>query len=71
MINVNYVWLDDELPDYIIVMVANKKPKARMTEDLSLFLGDNTAKFTDWYLIFEKYFESKLGCMLYMMYLLC
>ncbi len=39
---------DDELPDYIMVMVANKKSKAHMTEDLNLFLGNNTDKFTTW-----------------------
>ncbi|CAD5118715.1 DgyrCDS7396 [Dimorphilus gyrociliatus] len=41
-------YVDDELPDYIMVMVANKKTKLQMTEDLNLFLGDNTEKFTDW-----------------------
>lgn len=40
--------LDDELPDYIMVMVANKKSQASMTEDLSLFLGNNTDNFTAW-----------------------
>lgn len=41
-------YVDDELPDYIMVMVANKKTKLQMTEDLNLFLGDNTEKFTEW-----------------------
>ena len=40
---------DDELPDYIMVMVANKKTQDQMTEDLNLFLGTNTEKFTAWY----------------------
>jgi hypothetical protein len=31
--------VDDELPDYIMVMVANKKTKEQMSTDLSLFLG--------------------------------
>jgi len=39
---------DDELPDYIMVMVANKKTCSQMTDDLSLFLGNNTTKFTAW-----------------------
>lgn len=41
-------YVDDELPDYIMVMVANKKTESQMTEDLSLFLGHNTDKFTSW-----------------------
>lgn len=40
---------DEELPDYIMVMVANKKNSAQMADDLSLFLGTNTTKFTTWY----------------------
>ncbi|XP_025935323.1 zinc finger CCCH domain-containing protein 14 isoform X6 [Apteryx rowi] len=39
---------DEELPDYIMVMVANKKSQEQMTEDLSLFLGNNTVRFTVW-----------------------
>uniref|UniRef100_A0A674P2V9 Zinc finger CCCH domain-containing protein 14 n=1 Tax=Takifugu rubripes TaxID=31033 RepID=A0A674P2V9_TAKRU len=42
-------YIDEELPDYIMVMVANKKNAAQMADDLSLFLGTNTAKFTTWY----------------------
>lgn len=42
------VYVDDELPDYIMVMVANKKTQEQMTEDLNLFLGNNTEKFTSW-----------------------
>lgn len=41
--------LDEELPDYIMVMVANKKTSQQMADDLSLFLGHNTLKFTVWY----------------------
>ncbi|XP_074653574.1 zinc finger CCCH domain-containing protein 14-like isoform X3 [Tubulanus polymorphus] len=41
-------YVDDELPDYIMVMVANKKTKEQMTNDLQLFLGKNTEKFTTW-----------------------
>ncbi|XP_047429183.1 zinc finger CCCH domain-containing protein 14 isoform X2 [Mugil cephalus] len=41
-------YIDEELPDYIMVMVANKKTSEQMTDDLSLFLGNNTIKFTTW-----------------------
>lgn len=41
-------YIDEELPDYIMVMVANKKTSQQMTDDLSLFLGNNTVKFTLW-----------------------
>lgn len=41
--------VDDELPDYIMVMIANKKPVDQMTSDLDLFLGDNADPFTQWY----------------------
>ncbi|XP_052275626.1 uncharacterized protein LOC127874958 isoform X1 [Dreissena polymorpha] len=41
-------YVDDELPDYIMVMVANKKTQRQMTDDLSLFLSSNTEKFTSW-----------------------
>uniref|UniRef100_A0A4W5NCC5 Zinc finger CCCH domain-containing protein 14 n=1 Tax=Hucho hucho TaxID=62062 RepID=A0A4W5NCC5_9TELE len=42
-------YVDEELPDYIMVMVANKKTSQQMSDDLSLFLGNNTIKFTVWY----------------------
>ncbi|XP_078516144.1 zinc finger CCCH domain-containing protein 14 isoform X1 [Lissotriton helveticus] len=41
-------YVDEELPDYIMVMVANKKTQEQMTDDLSLFLGSSTIKFTVW-----------------------
>ncbi|XP_030637449.1 zinc finger CCCH domain-containing protein 14 [Chanos chanos] len=41
-------YVDEELPDYIMVMVANKKSTQQMADDLSLFLGNNTIKFTVW-----------------------
>ncbi|RUS89218.1 hypothetical protein EGW08_003028 [Elysia chlorotica] len=41
-------YVDDELPDYIMVMVANKKNISQMKADLSLFLGGNTETFTSW-----------------------
>ncbi|KAL5111162.1 Zinc finger CCCH domain-containing protein 14 [Taenia crassiceps] len=38
---------DEELPDYITVMVANKKKRSSMIKDLQLFLGSQTELFTD------------------------
>ena len=42
------MYVDDELPEYIMVMIANKKEKAQMKDDLNLFLGKSTVKFVDW-----------------------
>ncbi|KAL5474839.1 hypothetical protein EMCRGX_G026859 [Ephydatia muelleri] len=39
---------DNELPDYIMVMLANKKSVHQINNDLQLFLGENTDPFTDW-----------------------
>jgi hypothetical protein len=39
---------DEELPDYIMVMVANKRSREQMEDDLQLFLGSNTEEFTGW-----------------------
>ncbi|KAG8229363.1 hypothetical protein J437_LFUL009678 [Ladona fulva] len=44
------VYVDEELPDYIMVMVANKRTKSEMIEDLQLFLGAFTEKFISWLL---------------------
>lgn len=41
-------YVDDELPDYIMVMVANKRTKSQMKEDLTLFLNAKTTSFVDW-----------------------
>jgi hypothetical protein len=41
-------YVDDELPDYVMVMVANKRTKSQMKEDLQLFLSGKTAAFVDW-----------------------
>lgn len=41
-------YIDDELPDYVMIMVANKRSKSQMTEDLGLFLADNTSEFVEW-----------------------
>lgn len=39
---------DEELPDYILVMVVNKKSRQQMHDDLNLFLEDCTTTFVDW-----------------------
>ena len=39
---------DNELPDYIMVMLANKKTFHQINNDLQLFLGSNTNHFTEW-----------------------
>ncbi|CAB3984144.1 zinc finger CCCH domain-containing 14-like [Paramuricea clavata] len=41
-------YVDDELPDYIMVMIANKRSQIQMIEDLNLFLGENSKLFCDW-----------------------
>lgn len=41
-------YVDDELPDYIMVMIANKRTKSQMKEDLSLFLSTETSFFVEW-----------------------
>jgi hypothetical protein len=40
--------VDDELIDYIMVMVANKKEESQMARDLQPFLEYDTIKFTSW-----------------------
>ena len=41
-------FLDDDLPNYIMIMMANRKTKKEMTEALTLFLNDRTEEFTTW-----------------------
>ncbi|CRL02088.1 CLUMA_CG015277, isoform A [Clunio marinus] len=41
-------YIDDELPDYVMIMVANKRSKSQMLTDLNLFLGSNTEIFVNW-----------------------
>ena len=41
-------YVDEELPDYIMVMVANNKDSLAMRTDLQLFLSSNTEVFVDW-----------------------
>ncbi|XP_055935459.1 zinc finger CCCH domain-containing protein 14-like [Argiope bruennichi] len=47
LIEIN-AFVDNELPDYIMILVANKRSKAHMEKDLALFLGKDTADFTNW-----------------------
>ncbi|KAI6659274.1 Zinc finger CCCH domain-containing protein 14 isoform X3 [Oopsacas minuta] len=42
------VYIDEELPDYILVLLANKKSQAQMCKDLRLFFGSLTETFVDW-----------------------
>lgn len=54
-------YIDDELPDYVMIMVANKRSKEQMTGDLSLFLGKNTDTFVNWlHQVLEKLQEVTL-----------
>ena len=39
---------DEELPDYVLIMVANKKPRDQIATDLSVFLLDQARPFTEW-----------------------
>ena len=41
-------YVDDELPDYIMVMIANKKTEEQMQEDLTLFLNEKALTFSQW-----------------------
>eukprot|EP00795_Rhopilema_esculentum_P013819 gene13819-4751_t len=41
-------YIDDELPEYIMVMIANKRKSQQMVDDLSLFLGEETDGFVKW-----------------------
>ncbi|KAF0314629.1 Zinc finger CCCH domain-containing protein 14 [Amphibalanus amphitrite] len=42
------VTVDDALPDYIMVLVVNKKSKEQMENDLVLFLQGKTTAFVEW-----------------------
>lgn len=39
---------EEELPDYIMVMVANQRSRYQMQDELNLFLADQTEEFVDW-----------------------
>ncbi|XP_053693743.1 zinc finger CCCH domain-containing protein 14 [Sabethes cyaneus] len=41
-------YIDDELPDYVMIMVANKRSRQQMVDDLQLFLGSQTEVFVSW-----------------------
>lgn len=54
-------YIDDELPDYVMIMVANKRSREQMIEDLSLFLDKNTDVFVNWlHQVLEKLQEVTL-----------
>ena len=42
------LFLDDELPEYIMVMIANKRTHEQVVDDLNLFLGEEATGFTKW-----------------------
>lgn len=42
------LYVDDQLPNYIMVMITNKRSKKEMDKELQLFLGDETNRFTTW-----------------------
>lgn len=44
----NNTYIDDELPDYVMIMVANKRSKQQMITDLTLFLDSQTDLFVTW-----------------------
>lgn len=41
-------FVDDELPEYIMILVANQRSKSQIEKDLSLFLREDTVNFTNW-----------------------
>jgi len=41
-------YVDDELPDYIMVMLTNHRTKTQIEKGLSLFLKNKTTAFTNW-----------------------
>jgi hypothetical protein len=42
-------WIaDEELPDYVMILIANRRTVPQMETDLSLFLGDSSKKFVSW-----------------------
>ena len=43
-----HMYTDNELPDYIMVMLVNKKTFHQISSDLQLFLGEHTAPFIEW-----------------------
>jgi hypothetical protein len=43
-----YILLDEELPEYVMVMIGNNRSHAQMASELKVFLGSSTVDFTDW-----------------------
>jgi len=43
-------YVDDQLSDYVMIMITNKKTEKQMTEDLELFLGglEQAQEFSSW-----------------------
>lgn len=39
---------DEELPDYVMILLVNKKSRAEMEDALNLFLGESTIFFVNW-----------------------
>ncbi|KAI1286307.1 Zinc finger CCCH domain-containing protein 14 [Halotydeus destructor] len=39
---------EEELPDYVMVMIANHRTKHQMRDELTLFLSDHTDQFVSW-----------------------
>jgi dsRNA-specific ribonuclease len=41
-------YIDEELPEYVMVMIGNNRSHAQMASELKVFLGSSTVDFTDW-----------------------
>ncbi|CAG5083304.1 Oidioi.mRNA.OKI2018_I69.PAR.g10341.t1.cds [Oikopleura dioica] len=55
-------YVDDELPDYVLVMVANRRGRADMKKELELFLGDATDRFCTWLFgVLDRLKDAKKG----------
>lgn len=56
-------YVDDQLSDYVMIMITNKKNEKQMTEDLELFLGgiEQAESFSSWlHLLIKKTLDSTL-----------
>jgi len=53
-------YVDDELPEYIMVMIANKRTEVQMVDDLKLFLADETDKFVKWLFLILKRLQKAM-----------
>ena len=48
-------YMMDDLPDFIMVTVANNRNKEQMEDDLGVFLSNNTSAFINWlHAVWEK-----------------